>query len=260
MNLQHQLQEQLKVLHLGGFLQTLELRLQQVQSSSLGYIEFLQLLVQDEIERREAKKLNLRLSRASFEEEKTLEGFDFSFNPKLNAKLVRDLGTCSFIEKKEHVLLYGSAGVGKSHIAQALGHQACRLGYEVLFTKAVKLFRFLLAGRADHSWDKHMKKYLAPDLLVIDDFALSALTPTQAEDFYEIIAERHLKSSIIITSNRPPQDWIPLFPDPVMANSALDRLVHHAHHLIMEGESYRKKLCPTSTQKPSPSPSSKGVN
>lgn len=260
MNLEHQLQEQLKILHLGGFLQTLELRLQQVQSSSLGYIEFLQLLVQDEIERREAKKLNLRLSRASFEEEKTLEGFDFSFNPKLNVKLVRDLGTCSFIEKKEHVLLYGSAGVGKSHIAQALGHQACRLGYEVLFTKATKLFRFLLAGRADHCWDKCMKKYLAPDLLIIDDFALSALTPTQAEDFYEIVAERHLKSSIIITSNRPPQDWIPLFPDPVMANSALDRLVHHAHHLIMEGESYRKKLTPKGTQKPSPSPSSKGVN
>jgi len=260
MNLEHQLQEQLKALHLGGFLQTLELRLQQAQSSSLGYIEFLQLLVQDEIERREAKKLNLRLCRASFEEEKTLECFDFSFNPKLNARLIRDLGNCSFIEKKEHVLLYGSAGVGKSHIAQALGHQACRLGYEVLFIKAVKLFRFLLAGRADHSWDKQMKKYLAPDLLIIDDFALSALTPTQAEDFYEIVTERHLKSSIIITSNRPPQDWIPLFPDPVMANSALDRLVHHAHHLIMEGESYRKKLCPKSTQKPSPSPLSKGVN
>jgi len=260
MNLQHQLQEQLKVLHLGGFVQTLELRLQQVQSSSLGYIEFLQLLVQDEIERREAKKLNLRLSRASFEEEKTLEGFDFSFNPKLNAKLVRDLGNCSFIEKKEHVLLYGSAGVGKSHIAQAVGHQACRLGYEVLFTKAVKLFRFLLAGRADHSWDKRMKKYLVPDLLIIDDFALSALTPTQAEDFYEIVAERHLKSSIIITSNRPPQDWIPLFPDPVMANSALDRLVHHAHHLIMEGESYRKKLSPKLTQKLSSPLSSKGGN
>lgn len=247
MNLRHQLEQQLKVLHLGGFLQTLELRLQQVQSASLGYLEFLQLLVQDEIERREAKKLNLRLSRASFEEEKTLEGFDFSFNPKLNAKLIRDLGTCSFIERKEHVLLYGPAGVGKSHLAQALGHQACRLGYEVLFTKAAKLFRHLLAARADHSWEKCLKRYLTPDLLIIDDFGLSVLTPTQAEDFYEIVAERHLKSSIILTSNRPPQDWIPLFPDPVLANSALDRLVHHAHHLIMEGESYRKKLSPKSS-------------
>ena len=247
MNLQHQLETQLKTLRLGGFLQTLDLRLQEAQKASVGYVEFLQLLVQDEIERREAKKLTLRLSRASFEEEKTLEGFDYSFNPKLNAKLIRDLGNATFIERKEHVLLYGPAGVGKSHIVQALGHQACRMGYEVLFTKAVKLFRFLLAGRADHSWEKRMKKYLAPDLLIIDDFGLSGLSPIQAEDFYEIVAERHLKSSIALTSNRPPQDWIPLFPDPVMANSALDRLVHHAHHLIMEGESYRKKLSPKSS-------------
>lgn len=251
MNLEHQLQMHLKALHLVGFLQTLDLRLKQAQSASLGYVEFLELLVQDEVERREAKKLNLRLSRASFEEEKTLEGFDFSFNPKLNAKLIRDLGNGAFIEKKEHVLLYGAAGVGKSHVAQALGHQSCRLGYEVLFTKAAKLFRFLLAGRADQSWEKRLKKYLAPDLLIIDDFGLSPLTPTQAEDFYEIVAERHLQSSIIITSNRPPQDRVPLFPDPVMANSALDRLVHHAHHLVMEGESYRKKLSPKSSN-PSP--------
>ena len=255
MNLQHQLEQQLKTLHLGGFLQTLDLRLQQAQKASLGYVEFLDLLVQDEIERREAKKLNLRLQRASFDEEKTIEGFDFSFNSKLNAKQVRDLGNGAFIEKKEHVLLYGPAGVGKSHIAQALGHQACRLGYDVLFTKAVKLFRFLLAGRADHSWEKRLKRYLAPALLIIDDFGLSPLTLIQAEDFYEIVAERHLKSSIILTSNRPPQDWVPLFPDPVMANSALDRLVHHAYHLVIEGESYRRKLSP----KPNSLSSPKGV-
>jgi DNA replication protein DnaC len=158
--------------------------------------------------------------------------------------LIRDLGNCAFIEKREHVLLYGSAGVGKTPLAQALGHHACRLGYDVLFTKAVKLFRFLLASQADHSWDKRIKIYLSPDLLIIDDFGLSPLTAVQVEDFYEIVTERHLKSSIILTSNRPPQDWVPLFPDPVMANSALDRLAHHAHHLIMEGDSYRRKLCP----------------
>ena len=251
MNLDRQLKEQLKALKLSGFLQTLDLRLQEAQKTSLGYLDFFQLLLQDEIERREAKKLNLRLTKASFEEEKTLEEFDFSFNAKLNAKLIRDLGNCVFIEKREHVLLYGSAGVGKTHLAQALGHQACRLGYDVLFTKAVKLFRFLLAGRADHSWEKRMKKYLAPDLLIIDDFGLSALNPLQTEDFYELVTERHLKSSIVITSNRPPQDWIPLFPDPVMANSALDRLAHHAHHIIMEGDSFRRKLSPkTSTPLP----------
>ncbi len=244
MNLDHHLKEQFKTLRLSGFLETLDIRLQQAQTDSLGYMEFLQLLVQDEVERREAKKLNLRISRASFEEQKTLEGFDFSFPQKLNAKLIRDLCGGIFIEKREHILMYGPAGVGKTHIAQAIGHYACRLGYDVLFTKAVKLFRFLLAGRADHSWEKRMRKYLAPDLLIIDDFGLTALNPTQAEDFYELVTERHLKSSIIITSNRPPPDWVALFPDPVMANSALDRLAHHAHHLIMQGESYRRNLKP----------------
>jgi DNA replication protein DnaC len=250
MSFDHQLQTQLKTLRLGGFMESLDVRLHQAQTSSLGYLDFLQFLVQDEIERREGKKLSLRLTRASFEEEKTLEAFDFAFNPKINHTLIRDLATCAFVEKGEHVLLYGPSGTGKSHIAQALGHQACRIGHNVLFTKAVKLFRSLLAGRADQSWDKRIKKYLHPDLLIIDDFGLTALTPTQAEDFYEIVSERHLNSSIVITSNRPPQDWIALFPDPVVANSALDRLSHHAHHLIMEGESYRKKP-KTKTSNPS---------
>jgi DNA replication protein DnaC len=244
MNLEHHLVQQLKSLRLSGFLDSLELRLQQAQAASMGYLDFFQLIVQDEIERREAKKLQTRLQQASFEEEKTVECFDFSFNPKLNTRLSHDLATCLFINRTEHIVLYGPAGVGKTHIAQAIGHQACRLGHDVLFTKAIKLFRSLLAARADHSWEKRMKKYLAPDLLIIDDFGLCALTCAQAEDFYEIVAERHLKSSMIITSNRPPQDWIPLFPDPVMANSALDRLAHHAHHLIIEGESYRRKLMP----------------
>jgi DNA replication protein DnaC len=244
MNLEPTVLTQLKTLRLGGLLESLDLRLQEAQQASLGYLEFLQLLFQDELERREAKKLHLRLQKASFEQEKTLAGFDFSWRPQINPKRVRDLFTGLFIEKAEHVLLYGPAGVGKTHLAQALGHLACRKGYDVLFVKAAKLFRNLLASRADHSWEKRIKRYLNPDLLIIDDFALTALTLPQAEDFYEIVAERHLKSSIIITSNRPPQDWIPLFPDPVMANSALDRLAHHAHHIILEGESYRKTLTP----------------
>jgi DNA replication protein DnaC len=243
MNLEPAVLTQLKTLRLGGLLESLDLRLQEAQQASLGYLEFLQLLFQNELERREAKKLRLRLQKASFEQEKTLEGFDFSGTPKLNPKRVRDLFTGLFIEKAEHVLLYGPAGVGKTHLAQALGHLACRKGYDVLFIKAVKLFRTLLATRADHSWEKRIKRLLTPDLLIIDEFGLTPLTLHQAEDFYEIVAERHLKSSII-TSNRPPQDWIPLFPDPVMANSALDRLAHHAHHIILEGESYRKKLTP----------------
>jgi len=245
MNIEHHIIQQLKTLRLGGFLETMDLRLKQAQEEELPHLSFLQLMLQDEIERREAKKLAQRLSRASFEEEKTLEGFDFAFNPKVKRSMVKNLATGIFIDKKEHILIYGPAGVGKTHVAQALGHEACRRGYDVLFVKSIKMLRSLMAARADHSWEKRIKKFLRPDLLIIDDFGLTALSPTQAEDFYEIITERHLKSSIIITSNRPPQDWIPLFPDPVMANSALDRLAHHAHHIIIEGgESYRKKLRP----------------
>ena len=246
MNIEHHIAHQLRTLRLGGFLETLDLRLTQAREEEFDHLSFLELMIQDEIERREAKKLAQRLSRACFEQEKTLEGFDFAFNSKIKRSMVKNLATCIFIEKKEHVLIYGPAGVGKSHLAQALGHEACRKGYNVLFVKSVKMLRSLHAARADQSWEKRVKRFIRPDLLIIDDFGLTALTPIQAEDFYEIVTERHLNSSVIITSNRPPQDWVALFPDPVMANSALDRLAHHAHHIIIEGgESYRKKLRPT---------------
>ena len=241
----HHLTEQLRKLKLGGFTESLELRLTQAKSEDLPYVAFLSLVVQDEIERREAKKLAQRIRQASFEEDKTLEGFDFAFNPRIRRSAVTDLATCIFIEKKEHVLVYGLPGVGKTHLAQALGHEACRRGYTTLFVKSAKMLRGLFAARADNSWERQLKKYTRPDLLIIDDFGLTALTSIQAEDFYEVVTERHLRSSILITSNRPPQDWVALFPDPVMANSALDRLSHHAHHIMVdEGDTYRRKLSP----------------
>lgn len=245
----HHLIKQLRILKLGGFVETLDLRVAQAQKDELSHLAFLTLVVQDEIERREAKKLEARLQKASFEENKTLEGFDFTFNQKIKRSVITDLATCLFIERKEHILVYGPAGIGKTHIVQAIGHEACRKGYSVLFVKAVKMFRHLLAARADHSWEKQMKKYLYPDVLIIDDFGLTALNSIQAEDFYEIVSERHLKSSILITSNRPPQDWVALFPDPVVANSALDRISHNAHHILIDGgESYRKKMSPKMQQ------------
>jgi DNA replication protein DnaC len=245
MNIQHQLASQLRILKLGGFLESLDIRLNQAREEEIPHLEFLQRMVQDEIERREAKKLVNRIKSACFEEEKTLEGFDFSFNPKIRKSHISELSTCLFVEKKEHVLIYGPAGVGKTHIAQALGHHACRKGFEVLYAKTTKLLRGLFASRADQSWEKRIRRYIKPDVLILDDFGLSPFTALQAEDIYELIAERHLKSSIIITSNRPPQDWVALFPDLVVANSALDRLSHNAHHIMIEGgESYRKKLSP----------------
>jgi len=245
MNTHHQIASQLRILKLGGFLETLDIRLQQAREEELPHLDFLQRMVHDEIERREVKKLGARIQSACFEEEKTLEGFDFSFNPRIRKSRVTELSTCLFVEKKEHVLIYGLVGVGKTHLAQALGHQACRKGYDVLYAKTTKMLRGLLASRADHSWEKRIRRYIKPDLLILDDFGLTPFTATQAEDIYELIAERHLKSSFIITSNRPPQDWTSLFPDPVVANSAMDRLAHNAHHIMIDsGESYRKRLGP----------------
>src|SRR5512136_2118681 len=234
MNISPAIVSQFKALKLGRLLDTLEARLDQARQGQLGYVEFLQLIFQDEIERRRSQSLKLRLQRATFEEPKTLEEFDFTSRPQLNPAAIQDLACGSFIDKREHVLLYGPAGTGKTHLAQALGHHACRAGRSVFFIKAARLFRDLHAARADNGWEQELRRFLSPDLLIIDDFGLKPMNFTQAEDFYEIVAERHLRGSIIVTSNRTPADWLPLFPDPVMANSALDRLAHKAHHIVMK--------------------------
>lgn len=243
--MQHHLIDKLKILRLGGLAETLEYRVKQAQDGNLGYGEFLELIVQDEIERREARKLKARIAKASFEEEKTLEAFDFSSNPQIPARKIRDLGACSFIERRENVIICGPVGVGKTHLAQGIGHQACRMGHKVLFTKTSHMFRNLAAARADGSWDERIRDYGRADLLLIDDFGLKSLTQSQADDFYEIVSDRHLKGGMLLTSNRKVDDWLGLFPDPIFGNSVLDRFAHNAHQLVIEGESYRKNKRPT---------------
>ena len=234
-----ELQTKLKTLRLGGMLQTLDLRRQQAEDNRLGHIEFLALLLDDEIDRRQSKMLAQRLHRARFEEQKTLEEFDWSFNPQIPAEQLRNLATCTFVERRESVLLCGPVGVGKTHAAQALGHAACRAGYTVLFTKTTALLRDLAGGRADGSWEPRLRKYLQSDVLVLDDFGMREFSSSQAEDLYELICERYRSGSMVVTSNRRPRDWYGLFPNAVLAESALDRLVNSAHHVVFRGRTYR---------------------
>jgi len=240
----HQLENKMRMIKLSGMVETLDMRLSQAQKEGLAFTQFLEMLLEDEVQHRANKKLASRIIRAHFEEDKSLEGFDFNFNPKLPAQYIRELATCQFIERKESVILCGPVGVGKTHLSQALGHQACRAGYNVLFIKASRLLSDLGGGRADDSWEKRLQYYLKPNLLILDDFAMKEFTKTQAEDLYELIDRRYHSSSLIVTANRVPKDWYPLFPNPVIAESALDRLVSCAHMITLTGKSYRALLRP----------------
>lgn len=229
----------LKKLRLSGVLLTLPLRLRQAVDEDLDQQEFLYRLLNDEAERRDGKQLDLRLARACFEHAKTLEDFDFHFNPGVPRAKVIDLATCSFVDRHEVVLLLGATGVGKSHLAQALGHRAVRRGHTVLYTGAGPMFAQLRAARGDGSFDRRMLKYTGPDLLIVDDLGLMPLRGDEPADLYELIRHRYERGAMILTSNRALPEWPALFGDPLLASAAMDRLLHHAHVLEIEGDTYR---------------------
>lgn len=245
----HQLEAALRALSLSGMLDTLDARAAQARAGELGHLEFLQVLCQDEVARREVAATERRLRAARFEVAATLEDFDFSYNPKIPAAVVRDLATLRFLEAGESVVLHGPVGVGKSHVAQALGHAACRRGHAVAFTKTSRLLGDLAGGHADRSWEARLRRWARPALLILDDFAMREFTVAQADDLYELVSERAGRS-IVITANRAAEDWYSLFPNPVVAESILDRLVNGAHHVHMPGRSYRPNRRPGRKAKP----------
>jgi len=233
-----------KRLKLSGLLATIPDRVAYARKTKLAELDFLELVLQDEIDRRDQKNLAQRLTRAGFEEEHTLEGFDWDAPVTFDRDRVRDLFSLGFIERQEDVIFLGPVGVGKTFLACALGHAACRAGHEVLFLRADHLLQQLHQSRADYSTDKALRRLLAPDLLIVDDVGLRRLDAEQSSDLYEVILERHRRSSTILTSNRTIDEWIPLFEDAILAQSAIDRLAHNAYQVVIDGESYRKRQRP----------------
>jgi DNA replication protein DnaC len=206
-----------------------------------SYLEFIETLVNGELAARENKGFAKRIKAARFPVPKTLEEFDFDFQPKLDVKLVKTLASCDFVAGKDNVILVGQPGTGKTHLAIALGMKACEAGYRVRFTTIQDLAAMLRGAMADETVEQRVAEFVEPDLVILDELGFTPLDRVLADAFYRIIASRYERASIVITSNKSFESWAEVFPDAVIASAVLDRLVHHAHLVPIVGDSYRMK-------------------
>jgi DNA replication protein DnaC len=234
-----ELAPQLKQLRLSGILDSIDTRNREAIDNKMPYPEFLALLIQDEIARREHKKFTTRVRRAGFRSQKTLEQFDFDFARNVNRALIEELATGRFIREHVAVLIAGPCGTGKSHLAQALGHAAVRQGCDVLFTTQSQLLGSLHAARATQAYERRFQALVRVDLLIIDDFGLKPLRSPQDEDLHDLVAERYEQAATIVTSNLDFPEWGDAFPNRLLGAATLDRLRHNAYRVTLDGDSYR---------------------
>ena len=233
------LRSALKQLRLSGLLDSLEVRLQEAAGHGLSHAEFLELILQDELAVRADRQLRRRVKAAQFRELKTLENFDWSFNPAIKRKQIYDLASGRFIREARDVLFLGPPGVGKSFLVQALGYQALKAGFTVLYRSIFDVVRDFLHDEALGGEDKVLGRYLKPDLLLIDDMGMKQLPKHSGEYLFEIIMRRYETRSTVMTSNRPLEDWGKLLGDVPSATAILDRFLHHAEVVQITGKSYR---------------------
>ena len=236
----------LKRLQLGPMAATLPERIALARREQLDYVSFLEIILSDEINRRAHRRIEVRLHQAGFQETCRLEDFDWSASITVDRRLLDAVFSLEFLSKHEHVLLVGPAGVGKSFLAQALGHASVsvRAGYTVRFIHADDYFRTMNQARVDNSAERTFRSFLTPDLLILDDLGLHRFTGQQSADINELILNRHRASSFVITSNRAVEEWLSLFEDPILGNSALHRLANASYQIVIEGSSYRERLSP----------------
>lgn len=240
-------------LKLSGMVDLYEYRIERAMEEKWSYSMFLDMLLTDALERKDHKKLTLRIAKSRLDVTKTLETFDFSRKDLIvPVALIREICLCGFIEKKQNIFIFGKSGLGKSHIAQAIGHQACRMEHDVLFQCAKGLMDWIYAGVADGTRKKRLDHVVKMPLIILDDYGLQDLNEEQQKDLYHIIAERYEKKSIVLTTNRAVEEWSDIFNHPLMGSAAVDRLVHRGVEVLLEGPSHRfaeyKKMCESSTK------------
>lgn len=237
----------LRKLKLGRLLDTLPERLALAKTNKLSHTEFLQIVLADEVTRRDAASATLRARTAGLDPTMRLERWDPDTGAAYDRALWDELCSLRFVENTNNVIVMGPVGVGKTFLATALGHIAVRRRHSVHFERADRLHRRLRAARLDNSHDAELRKLLRVDLLILDDFALGGLNQADTDDLYEIVVERHRRASTIVTSNREPLEWLALMADPLLAQSAVDRLKSAAYELVVDGDSYRNRQKPTLT-------------
>jgi DNA replication protein DnaC len=234
----------LRRLKLSRMLDTLPERLVIARQQKMPHQDWLLLVLSDEASRRDSLAISLRVERARLDPALRLEAWDATAKVTFDRTLLNELASLRFLDAHAHVAIVGPVGVGKTFLAHALGHIACRRGASVLARRTDHLLKTLKHARLDHTYESELRKLLAVDLLVLDDFAIDVLDATESRDLYDILTERHRAGSIIVTSNRGPDEWLATFADPVRAQSAIDRFTSNAYDLVIDGESYRRRLKP----------------
>jgi DNA replication protein DnaC len=239
----------LRRLRLSPLLDTLPERLLLARQQKIPHQDFLLALLSDEVSRRDSQAATTRAQRARLDPAAQLERWDDSAHVSYDKALLAELATLRFLEAHHNVTLVGPVGVGKTFLAHALGHVACRRGYSVLAVRADRMLKNLKHARLDNSYEAELRRLIGVDLLVIDDFALDVMDPLESRDTYELFLERHRAGSTIVTSNRGPDEWLATFADPVRAQGAIDRFTSTAHDLVIEGQSYRQRLKPGAAER-----------